>query len=168
MSAYTWLALWLSLLSTCSWCVVSAYTWLSLWLSLLSTCSWCVVRAYLDWLYGSLSSPPVAVCGERIHLIGSMTLSPLHLYLVCERTGAVVLWQPSHHPSGCCTLVVVEEKLNPPPPPTPLDCKALWVYNYTIKRYINASFIHNWEIICRWQGKPTKTLKLLVNFVGNV
>ncbi len=26
-----------------------------------------------------------------------------------ERTGAVVLWQPSHHPSGCCTLVVVEE-----------------------------------------------------------
>ncbi len=21
-----------------------------------------------------------------------------------ERTGAVVLWQPSHHPSGCCTL----------------------------------------------------------------
>ncbi len=34
----------------------------------------------LDWLYDSLSSPPVAgVCGERIHLIGSMTLSPLHL-----------------------------------------------------------------------------------------
>ncbi len=29
---------------------------------------------------------------------------------VCgERTGAVVLWLPSHHPSGCCTLVVVEE-----------------------------------------------------------
>ncbi len=31
-----------------------------------------------------------------------------------ERTGAVVLWLPSHHPSGCCTLVVVEER----PPPT--------------------------------------------------
>ncbi len=31
----------------------------------------------LDWFYDSLSSPPVA--GERIHLIGSMTLSPLHL-----------------------------------------------------------------------------------------
>ncbi|KAI2650865.1 Stonustoxin subunit alpha [Labeo rohita] len=31
--------------------------------------------------------------------------------LVCgERTGAVVLWLPSHHPSGCCTLVVVEER----------------------------------------------------------
>ncbi len=81
VSAYTWLALWLSLLSTCSWCVVSAYTWLALWLSLsLLTCSWCVVSAYtwlalwlsllstyagvwahtLDWLYVSLSSPPVA------------------------------------------------------------------------------------------------------------
>ncbi len=45
-----------------------------------------------------------------IHLIGSFSLSPLHLYLVCgEHTGAVVLWQPSHHPSGCCTLVVVKE-----------------------------------------------------------
>ncbi len=45
-----------------------------------------------------------------------------HLYLVCdERTGAVVLLQPSHHPSGCCTLVVVEER-------PPLDCKVLWVY----------------------------------------
>ncbi len=49
VSAYTWLSLWLSLLSTCSWCVVSAYTWLTLWLSLLSTCSWCVVSAY-TWL----------------------------------------------------------------------------------------------------------------------
>ncbi len=68
VSAYTWLALWLSLLSTCSlvcgerihligsmtlsscsWCVVSAYTRLSLWLSLLSTCSWCVVSTY-TWL----------------------------------------------------------------------------------------------------------------------
>ncbi len=39
----------------------------------------------LDWLY--YDSPPVAG----------------------ERTGAVVLWQPSHHPSGCCTLVVVEK-----------------------------------------------------------
>ncbi len=141
--AYTWLALWLSLLSTCSWCVVSAYTWLALWLSLLSTCSWCVVRAYTWWLYDSLSSPPVAgvwwehtldwlyvslllstcswcvvraytwlalclsllstcswcvvraytwlaLClsllstcswcvGESVHLIGSMSLSPLHL-----------------------------------------------------------------------------------------
>ncbi len=49
VSAYTWLALCLSLLFPCSWCVVSAYTWLSLWLSLLSTCSWCVVSAY-TWL----------------------------------------------------------------------------------------------------------------------
>ncbi len=33
----------------------------------------------LDRLYDSLSSQPVAVCGERIHLIGSMSLSPLNL-----------------------------------------------------------------------------------------
>ncbi len=47
-------------LSTCSWGVVRAYTWLAPWLlSSLSTCCWCL--------------------GERIHLIGSMTLSPLHL-----------------------------------------------------------------------------------------
>ncbi len=58
--AYTWLSLCLSLLSTCSWCVVSAYTWLTLCLSLLSTCSWCVVSSYTDCLHHSLSSPPVA------------------------------------------------------------------------------------------------------------
>ncbi len=60
VSAYTWLALWLSLLSTCSWCVVSAYTWLALWLSLLSTCSWCVVSAYTWLALWLFSSPPVA------------------------------------------------------------------------------------------------------------
>ncbi len=51
----------LSLLSTCSWCVVRAYTWLSLWLSLSSppvAGVWCVHT--LDCLYVSLSSPPVA------------------------------------------------------------------------------------------------------------
>ncbi len=37
----------------------------------------------------------------------------------------VVLWLPSHHPSGCCTLVVVEER------PPPHHCKALWVYSNT-------------------------------------
>ncbi len=90
------------LLSTCSWLGVSAYTWLALWLSLLSTCSWCVVSAYTWLAHVSLSSPPVADlgwahtldclddspslsstcswwCGERIHLIGSISLSPLHL-----------------------------------------------------------------------------------------
>ncbi len=106
VSAYTWLSLCLSLslLSTCSCCVVSAYTWLSLslslssppvagvwwahtldWLydslSLLSTCSWCGVSAY-TWLALWLSLSPLhlyLVCGERIHLIGSMSLSILHL-----------------------------------------------------------------------------------------
>ncbi len=59
--------------------------------------------------------------------------------LVCgEHTGAVVLWQPLHHPSGCCTLVVVEER-----PPHRHDCKRLCVQLYTIKGYINASFIHS-------------------------
>ncbi len=60
----------LSLLSTCSWCVVRAYTWLSLCLSLLSTCSWCVHRrrcpvaavASSKWMLhtggGSGESPP--------------------------------------------------------------------------------------------------------------
>ncbi len=50
---YTWLSLCLSLLSTCSWCVVRAYTWLSLCLSLLSTCSWCVVSALAPLSCGS-------------------------------------------------------------------------------------------------------------------
>ncbi len=56
----------LSLLSTCSWCVVSAYTWLALSLSLLSTCSWCVsaytwlaLTVLVCGLYDS-SPPPVA------------------------------------------------------------------------------------------------------------
>ncbi len=52
----------------------------------------------LDWLIDSLSYPPVA------------------------GVWWVVLWQPSHHPSGCCTLVVVEER-------PPHYCKVLWVYN---------------------------------------
>ncbi len=57
-------------------------------------------------------------------------------------TGAVVLWQPSHHPSECCTLVVVEER-----PPT---CKALLVYNNTQKalyKFIIHSFIHSIELL---------------------
>ncbi len=58
----------------------------------------------LDWLYLSLLS----TCS----------------WCVGERTGAVVLWLPSHHPSGCCTLVVVERD-------PPHDCKALGVYGNT-------------------------------------
>ncbi len=115
--------LYLSLISTCSWCVVSAYTWLALWVSLISTCSWCVVSAY-TWLALSisLSSPPVA--GVWWAHCGSL----------------VVLWQPSHHPNGCCTLVVVEERS----PPTWLQ-SALGVQQYTIKHYINAPFIHSFK-----------------------
>ncbi len=49
----------------------------------------------------------------------------------------LVLWLPSHHPSGCCTLVVVEKRPSH-------DCKsALGVQQYTIKRYISVSFIHS-------------------------
>ncbi len=55
---------------SCSWCVVSAYTRLSLWLSLLSTCKLvCGERIHLIVSMSLSSSPPVAVCGERIHLI---------------------------------------------------------------------------------------------------
>ncbi len=52
-----------------------------------------------------------------------------------ERTGAVVLWQPSHHPSGCCTLVVVEER------PPHMIVKRIGCTTIHKKRYINASFI---------------------------
>ncbi len=49
----------MTLLSTCSWCVVRAYTWLALWLSSPPVAGvwW---EHTLDWLYDSLSSPPVA------------------------------------------------------------------------------------------------------------
>ncbi len=68
-----------------------------------------------------------------------MTLSSLHLWLVCgERTGAVVLWQPSHHPSGCCTLVVVEER------PPHMTVKRFGCTTIHKKRYINASFIQDY------------------------
>ncbi len=81
VDAYTWLALWLSLLSTCSWCVVDAYTWLALWLSLLSTFSWCVVRAY-TWLalwLSLLSTCSWCVVRAYTWLSLWLSLSPLHL-----------------------------------------------------------------------------------------
>ncbi len=56
----TWLALCLSLLSTCSWCVVRAYTWLALSLSSSPHVAGVWWAHTLDWLYISLSSPPVA------------------------------------------------------------------------------------------------------------
>ncbi len=52
-SISTWLALWLSLLSTCNWCVVRAYTWLALCPSLLSTCSRCVASTLVLLSCGS-------------------------------------------------------------------------------------------------------------------
>ncbi len=77
-----------------------------------------------------------------------------------ERTGAVVPWQPSHHPSGCCTLVVVEER-----PPT-------WLQNRfgctTIhkKRYINASFILFITLSCYIEMEIVQTVDLLeVEFI---
>ncbi len=90
MSAYTWSSLWLSLLSTCSWCVVNAYTWLSLWLSLLSTCSWCVVRAYLYFILwqrkplncDKITKPSVGYC---------FILSRVYMYLNIHTTTVNVL-----------------------------------------------------------------------------
>ncbi len=54
-----------------------------------------------------------------------------------ERTGAVVLWQPSHHPSGCCTLVMVEER------PPHMIVKRFGCTTIHKKRYKNASFNHS-------------------------
>ncbi len=95
VSAYTWLALWLSLLSTCSWCVVSAYTWLALWLSLLSTCSWCVVSAY-TWL--SLCLSLLSTCSWCV--VSAYTWLALWLSLLSTCSWCVVraylyfiLWQ---------------------------------------------------------------------------
>ncbi len=65
-------------------------------------------------------------------LIGFITLSPLHLYLVCgERSGTI--WLPSHHSGGCCTLVVDEE--TPPP---------YYVKHFECpeKRYINVTHVY--------------------------
>ncbi len=107
----TWLSLWLSLLSTCSWCVVRAYTWLSLWLSLLSTCSWCVVSAY-TWLALWLSL--LSTCSWCVVIAYTWLALWLSLLSTCSWC-VVVLWQPLHHPSGYCTLVVFDER--PPPPP---------------------------------------------------
>ncbi len=82
--AYTWLASMISLLSTCSWCVVSASNWIGhlmtspLHLELVlvgrNTLDWQLwtssssppidgvwwAHYHLNWLYVSLSSPPVA------------------------------------------------------------------------------------------------------------
>ncbi len=95
-------------------------------------------------LIGSMTLSPLhlyLVCGESIHLIGSMTLSSLHLYLVCgECTGAVVLWQPSHHPRGCCTLVVVEER--PPPHMIVKRFGCIAIHNNALYNCFIHSFIH--------------------------
>ncbi len=62
-------------------------------------------------------------------LIGFITLSPLHLYLVCGgRSGA--LWLPSHHLGACCTLVV-DEEISPPYYIKHLECLE--------KRFINVT-----------------------------
>ncbi len=56
-----------------------------------------------------------------------------------ERTGAVVLWQPSHHPSGCCTLVVVEER--PPPHMIVKRFGCTTIHNKALYKCIIHSFI---------------------------
>ncbi len=110
-----------SILSTCGWCVVSAYTWLALWLYPLHL-----------WL----------VCGERIHLIGSMTLSSPPV--------AGEWWAQWRR---CPVAAVASSKWmlhtgggwGETPPPH--DCKVLWVYNNTQKALytVNASFIHSFH-----------------------
>ncbi len=56
-----------------------------------------------------------------------------------ERTGAVVLWLPSHHPSGCCTLVVVEER--PPPHMTVKRFGCTTIHNKALYKCLIHSFI---------------------------
>lgn len=52
-----------------------------------------------------------------MHRIGSMTVSPLDLQLVCG-----VLWPLLNHQSGCCTLVVVWRDPPFPPPLMIVKC----------------------------------------------
>ncbi len=88
ISHYSRLALLSSLLSTCSWCVVSASTWLALCLSSLSTCSWLCWWAHtLDWLYDSLSSPSTCSCVW----VGASTLIGLYDPLSSPRVAGVWL-----------------------------------------------------------------------------
>ncbi len=85
----------------------------------------------LDWLYDSLSSPPVAGvwwAHWRRFPVAAIALSKWMLH-----------------------TVVVEER-------PPVYCKVLWVYNNTIKRYINASsFIFFVETVIQLNRKFKRT-----------
>ncbi len=135
VSAYTWLALWLSLISTCSWCVVSAYTWLALWLSLISTCSWCVVSAY-TWLALWLSL--LSTCSWCV--VSAYTWLALWLSLLSTCSWCVV---SALAPLSCgshCIIQVDAGGWGENPLPPHMIVKRFGIQQYTIKRYINASF----------------------------
>ncbi len=75
----------------------------------------------LDWLYDSLSSPPVA-----------------GVWCV------VVLWQPPHYSSGYCTLVEVEERPPPPPPHTIVKCfGCTTIHNKALYKCIIHSYVYS-------------------------
>ncbi len=70
-----------------------------------------------------------------------MTLSSPPVAGVGERTGAVVLWQPSHHPRDAHTGVVEERS---PPPPPHMIVKRFWcttIHNKSLYKCIIHSFI---------------------------
>ncbi len=168
-----WLALWLSLLSTCSWCVVSAYTWLALWLLSSPPVAGVWWAHTLDWLYDSLLSTCSLVCGECIHLIGSMYLSSsppvagvwwAHtldwLYDLFSSPPVAGVWWAHWRrcpvaavaSSKCCTLVVVEKR-----PPhmivkrfgcTTIHKKAL--YKCIIHSFINSSVSSTTRMLWTW------------------
>ncbi len=152
----------MTLLSTCSWCVVRAYTWLALWLSSPPVAG--VWWAHtLDWLYDSLSSPPVAGVwwAHTLDCLYDSLFSPpvagvwwAHtldwLYVSLSTCSWCVVSALELLSWGSRCIIQVDathwwwlrrETPHPPPPPMWL-WSALGVQQYTIMCYINSSFIH--------------------------
>ncbi len=154
----------LSLLSTCSWCVVSAYTWLALWLSLssppvadmwwahkldwlylslLSTCSWCVVSAY-TWLALWLSL--LSTCSWCV--VNAYTWLALWLSLLCTFSWCVV---SALEPLSCgsCRIIQVDAahwwwfRRDPPPHMIVKRVGCTTIHNKELYKCIIHSFIHS-------------------------
>ncbi len=100
---------------------------------------------------------------SHIHFVLTTHQPYIYIWLVCgEHTGAVVLWQPSHHPGGCCTLVVVEER-----PPTwfikRFGCTTIH-YKALYKR-ITHSYIWIYGMASGWKGLSLRFIPFPAVFV---